>query len=101
MNKHMVFISITLTHAVLSSGLFVWSYSLGMQRFDSLETESLLEKLLEATWNVLYFPIVHLSRLASSNTFPALWGYIPIFLNSTLWAALLIYGYKKMYVKHD
>ncbi len=99
MKKFFLYISVISVHAAVSVSIFIWSFTLGMQRFDSGETETQLEMVLSFLSNVLYFPIVHLSHMAPKGIFPGLVGYIPVLLNSFLWAYLLIFICKKLNAK--
>lgn len=65
-----------------------WPFVQGMSRFDSGEPTGWLERAAERGHSVLSFPLVHLM-------FDRGWtlrgtGYIPILLNSLLWAVAIV-----------
>ena len=93
MRKTLAVLSFTLVHAGLSIAALPLAFSAGMARFDTGHVPTLIEKVLDASVLVLYFPLVHLSDLVPREWFPGLWGYLPVFLNSAFWAVLLIYAY--------
>ncbi len=99
MKKFFLYLSVIFVHAAVSVNIFLWSFKLEMQRFDSGETETQFEIFLSFVSNVLFFPIVHLSHMAPKGIFSGLVGYIPVLLNSFLWAYLLIFIYKKLNAK--
>ncbi len=65
-----------------------------MARFDTGQEATLFERLLEVFVDVVFFPLVHLAFLAPRGWFPGIWwGYVPILLNSALWAYVLVAGW--------
>jgi len=94
MRKIIALTALTLTHAIISFVLFLISYGYGMSRFDTGALPSLGEKILNVISTVLLWPICDpFSRWGgklSHDIFPGLFGYIPIVINSFIWA-LVIY----------
>lgn len=73
-----------------------------MARFDSGGDPSSSERFLEGLSAVLNFPVfaavLRLKHVA--KWLPGLWGYLPIFVNSVLWAVALLYIVKKVRLRH-
>ncbi len=84
---------ITLLHAAATVGAFVLLFGIGMGRFDTGQEATLFEWILEGFVGVVFFPLVHLAFLAPRGWFPGLWGYLPILVNSALWACALVAGW--------
>ena len=78
-------------HAAASWALFLSAFSVGMSRFDTGGPKSFLETALEASSNVLlnpvFVPVTSSARLRPF--FPGLLGYVPLLLNSLVWAVLV------------
>ena len=85
-------ILLTLLHAGVTVGAFLLLFAIGMDRFDTGLDATFLERALDLLVVVLFFPLVHFSRLAPAGSFSGLWGYVPIVLNSALWASALVYA---------
>ena len=78
-------------HAAASWALFRSAFSMGMSRFDTGGPKSLLEAALETSSKVLLSP-VFMAATASARLrplFPGLLGYLPLLLNSLVWAVLV------------
>jgi hypothetical protein len=69
-----------------------------MARFDSGADPSSSERFLEGLSAVLNFPVFAAAiRLEpAAQWFPGLLGYVPLFVNSVLWAVALLYIAKKI-----
>ncbi len=84
MKKAAILTIITLIHAVASFGLFIYVFSMGMRRFDTGETASLIEKILSTFSTILLYPLVYpLSKWGGKilhSILPGLLGYIPFIL---------------------
>jgi hypothetical protein len=64
---------------------------MSMARFDTLEQASWIERVLATASNVLLFPIVTLAtRFIDPLFMPGLLGWVPVLLNSALWASVLV-----------
>lgn len=87
------FLSLALAHASLSIYALLHAFSAGMARFDTGQAPSIFEKLTDAFVLVMFFPLVHLCQHAPKGWFSGLWGYLPILLNSALWAWVMIHAY--------
>lgn len=83
---------LTATHAFLSVGLMVFTFSAGMDRFESGAPPSLLEKSTLFFSNVLFlpiaYPLAHLAPSAVRHVFGGVFGYFPILLNSLIWGVI-------------
>jgi len=84
------FWSIALFHLLGTVGSMLKTFSMGMSRFDSGEPITFLEKVLMAVWKSLIFPIGTLSQRLDWGHLPGILGWIPIMLNSMLWAGAII-----------
>ena len=78
-------------HAAASWALFLSAFSIGMRRFDTGGPKSLLETALETSSNVLLSPVF--TAVTASDQlrplFPRLLGYLPLLVNSLVWAVLV------------
>lgn len=87
-----VIATLTAIHLALSVGLMVFTFSTGMDRFDSGAPPSLMENLALFFSNVLFWPIVYpLTHWAPStvrHVFGGVLGYFPILLNSLIWGGI-------------
>ena len=97
MRKKFVFLFFTLIHLACSFGLFVFSFSFGMRRIETGEEATAFIQILDSISTVLLFPGMQFATLAPSGMFSGLWGYIPITLNSFLWAGIVMYVYYKIF----
>lgn len=95
--KAIAILVLALLHAALSFGIFLFAFSRGMARFDTGSSPTVIERMLDTAVLVLYFPFMHLAQLAPKGWFPGLWGYLPLFINSSLWAVALVYVYYLLY----
>lgn len=89
-SRRFLFIFVPL-HAAASWALFLSVFSMSMNRFDTGGPKSLLETALETSSNVLLSP-VFIAVTASDRLrplFPGLLGYLPLLLNSFVWAVLV------------
>jgi len=98
MKKFVIIILIALIHLALSV-LVVWtSLSVGSAVTAENAEPSLAFKALVLFTKILHYPIIT-QALYSRHWFPGGWIYLPIFINSLLWAAGIIflhYIYKKL-----
>lgn len=85
-------VGLALAHAILTVALLVSSFGAGMSRFrKGVEGPSALESAVSWSFNVLSWPVLSsMSSVASSKTFPGLWGYVPILANSLLWSIAIM-----------
>lgn len=81
--------ALTALHAVLSVGLMVFTFSAGMDRFETGAPASWFEKSARIASNILFLPLVypltHWAPAGIGKIFSGLLGYLPIILNSLLW----------------
>lgn len=84
---------LTLLHAVLTTVALPLAYSFSAARFHTGLAPTLVEKALNFSMLVLYFPLVHLAHQLPRGWFPGLYGYLPVFLNSAFCAFVLLRFY--------
>src|SRR4051794_26464706 len=72
-------------HLVVTDALTVAAFSLTMERFDTGESPTLTERVIEVSGRVLRFPVVSCA-LSIGLRLPGPTGYLPFILNSLLWA---------------
>jgi hypothetical protein len=90
---------LTLGHAVLSFGLFLISFSHSLSRFDMRAAEPKIatagERALEVVVEILLWPLfAPLTQFGGrwvNAVFPGLLGYIPLLLNSFVWALGILF----------
>lgn len=89
--KYWTIATLTAIHLALSVGLLVFTFTAGMDRFDTGAPPTLFEKSAVFVSNVLFWPIVfpftHWSPFFIRNVFGGLFGYLPMVVNSLLWGA--------------
>jgi hypothetical protein len=98
MKKFAIIILIALIHFALSVLIVATALSVGSAVTTEHAQPTLAFKALVVATKILHFPIISQS-LYSRHWFPGGWIYIPIFVNSLLWAAgiyFLLYIYKKL-----
>ena len=81
---------IGIIHFGLSAAIVPLSMEIATAGDSGIQTPSVLFRILALVTEVLYFPIISLA-LYSRHWFPGNWIYIPIGINSLLWASA-IYG---------
>lgn len=93
-----IIVLMALIHFALSALIVPVTLTVGSNlSVDQAEPSLVLKALVVAT-RILHFPIISQS-LYSRNWFPGGWIYIPIFMNSLLWATgifSLYYVFKKI-----
>jgi hypothetical protein len=91
-------LAVALIHTAATLLVMAQLITRGMARFDSGADPSSSERFLEGLSAVLNFPVfAAVLRLEhAAKWFPGLWGYLPIFVNSVLWAVALLYIVKKI-----
>ena len=71
-----------------------------MRRFDTIQDSSLGEKIIDIISTILLWPIFYpLTKWGGKfthNIFHGLWGYIPLILNSFIWALVIYWGLEKI-----
>jgi hypothetical protein len=92
--KVQLVIRLAMIHFVVSFGLFLHTFGETMKRFDNGEPAGFLEQQANILSEILFFPLVHLARLAPISWFQGFSGYIPFIINSILWATILYQGYQ-------
>ena len=86
MKKFAIIILIAGVHFAIST-LIVASFMSVADAINPVQTESPpVFRILVVATRILHFPIISLS-LYSRQWFPGNWIYVPIFINSILWAA--------------
>ena len=96
MRKFIYFIIVMIAHAIVSVSSMIYAFSHSMERWDKGGSPSSLEQVLSVIKDILFFPIVDMFHLAPKGMFSGLLGYIPILLNSGLWALVLTFGFIKI-----
>lgn len=78
---------ITIAHVIASTGLFVFTFGMGMSRFDNMDPAGNIERVLKFISEILFLPLFSpLVRYSSlGKVFHGFFGYIPIFMNSLIW----------------
>ena len=76
---------IGIIHFGLSAAIVPGALAIITAGDSGIQTPSLLFRILAVATEVLYFPIISLA-LYSRHWFPGNWIYIPIGINSLLWA---------------
>jgi hypothetical protein len=92
--------TITAIHFGISFGLFLIAFSIGMGQLDDGQPLSLCENIITLVSNILLWPIfspiaIWVGRI-SHNIFHGLWGYIPLVVNSFVWALVIYWVYSKI-----
>lgn len=91
---------LTLGHAALSFVLFIASFGSTMSRFDTGQAASAGERLLETVAEILLWPIfaplAHWGGRSVNALFPGVLGYVPLLLNSLLWALAIVLLWRRM-----
>jgi len=85
--KFAILITVALAHFALSTLVVPSAMSLATEPF--VQTgPPLVFRILVVTTRILYFPVISLS-LYSRQWFPGNWIYVPIGVNSMLWAVVI------------
>ena len=98
MKKFAIIILIALIHFALTVLIVATALSVVSAVTTEHAQPSLAFKVLVVATKILHFPIISHS-LYSRHWFPGGWIYVPIFVNSLLWAAgiySLLYIFKKL-----
>ena len=84
-----LFVVVLVVHATLTILAIPFAYALSMSRFDSGADATMLEHAAKAALAVLSFPILFVfgQVRGSEKWFPGLLGYLPLLVNSVVWAA--------------
>ena len=89
-------ILIAIAHFIVSRVLFIWSFGLGMARFDTGQPATALERITEGASNVLDFPITLVVNQRPQDLMPGLVGYIPFVVNSLIWGLVIWFVYSRI-----
>jgi len=89
-------ILIAMVHFIISHVLFIWSFGLGMARFDKGQPATALERIAEGVANVLDFPITLLVNQLPPTWLSGLVGYIPDVVNSLIWGLVVWFVYSRV-----
>jgi hypothetical protein len=84
------FWSIVLFHLLGTAGAMLKAFSMGMSRFDSGEPITMGEQFLMGMGKTMVFPIGTFCQTLEWGNLPGILGWIPIILNSMLWAGILV-----------
>jgi hypothetical protein len=99
MKKWGIILGISLLHAVISFGFFLFSIGITSHHMDDGAPYSIAEKATIALSRILFAPIVYplLLRAHLGSVFGGLLGYIPIIVNSLVWgiAFWIVYSWLK------
>ncbi len=94
MRKALAVFIIASLHVALSVCVLVLSFGRGMQRFDKgVAALQSVDHILDVALLILWSPFMHLAMLAPKGWVAGLWGYLPLIMNSLLWALLLVHGH--------
>jgi hypothetical protein len=88
--KASIVIGIAAAHFALSKIIVFLTMQMGMFAAGNSRTAGLLGTVMVAATRVLYFPVITLP-LYSRKWFPGHWLYVPMVINSLLWA-VTVYG---------
>ena len=103
MKRQMPIILITIGHAALTMIMFLQSFRMGMSRFDSGATVALGERVLNGAVTIMMWPLITPLLLWRPNRlnqiFSGLLGYIPLLLNSLVWALVIMWFWRKSKVQ--
>ncbi|MFC1498342.1 hypothetical protein ACFLS1_07735 [Verrucomicrobiota bacterium] len=89
-NRIIIGTGIAVLHFFITGAIMLVNFSMGMSRFDSGESISILEHVLDIICKILIFPIVTLFLHINAKVLPAPLGWIPFILNSLLWAGVIL-----------
>jgi len=100
MKRQLPIILITIGHATLTCLLFLQSFRMGMSRFDSGATAMSGERLLSGVVEIMMWPLItpimHWQPKWFYRVFPGLLGYIPLLLNSLIWAFVIVWLWRRI-----
>ncbi|HTY63847.1 MAG TPA: hypothetical protein VMG30_16485 [Acidobacteriota bacterium] len=91
--KYWQIAGLTLLHAAISWGMFLFSFAAGMSRFDTGAAAGIGERAISLLSRLLFWPIYY--PLVEWGPRPLIWffdgllGYIPILLNSLIWGVTI------------
>ncbi len=92
---------LTLAHAALSSVLLLISFSRAMTRFDSRDPERavttgahILGAVTEILLWPLFAPLANWGGRWTHALFPGVLGYLPLLLNSLVWALAIMFAWR-------
>jgi len=96
---------ITLCHALLTWLLFLQAFRLGMSRFDAGAPTTLTERSISAAAEIMMWPLcaplLRWQPKTLNHLFPGLLGYIPLLLNSLLWALVIVWFWRIILAKKN
>jgi len=91
---------ITICHAMLTWLFFMLSFRMGMSRLDSgppgMPGEHVLSRAAEIMMWPLITPLLHWQPKLFYRAFPGLLGYIPLLLNSLIWALVIMWLWRRI-----
>lgn len=91
---------VTLGHAALSFVLLIASFGAGMGRFDTGETATAGQRILDRVAEILLWPLfAPLAQWGGPTVnalLPGVLGYIPLLLNSLLWALAIVFVWRRL-----
>ena len=101
MKRRLATILITIGHASLTMFLLLKSFSMGMARFDTGDTtQSVSEQIMHGLGEILMWPLfAPLTRWGGrwlTHLFSGLLAYIPLLLNSLIWALVITWIWKRI-----
>ena len=77
-------------HFVASVAVLLSAFGAGFRGFDAGEPPSFLSSFSDAALDVLWFPLLTCCEHVLGRAFPGLLGYLPIAVNSSLWAIVAV-----------
>lgn len=89
--------ALAITHAALTMVALFAAFGAASARLDSGAAPGAGQRILDGALQLLSFPIVWIaSEHAPAGWSAGYWGYVPIALNSLLWAAVLVYAARRI-----
>lgn len=98
MKRHYwIILLFALAHMAIAAGGTFFAFYYTMEGFDTGEVKS-FPSLLSNVFLIMCYPVMGILKYSSglNNAFPGLWSYIPIYINSILWASAIYYIYRKI-----
>jgi hypothetical protein len=100
MKKALILIAITLIHLGISFGLFLLDFSRSMRRFDMCTLPSAGDRMLHIISVILLYPVFYPLSVGGGPTFHKIFGgllgYIPLIINSFIWAVVIYWIISKI-----
>lgn len=99
MQKLLVGLLLALVHCIFSVGTLAWVFGHGMSYTLDGKAVPSFYRAINLISDLLLFPVATLTVDYCKSCSPGLWGYVPFFINSLLWAYAIVvlstWGYRK------